>query len=57
MIPILQCGKCKFGPTLEWDIPEEGSSEGYLKCSQYLNGIPSYVEQAMADCPEFEVAE
>ena len=56
MIPVLQCGKCKFGKTLNWILPEELSSDdlGTLVCSQFTNGIPDYVEDATADCPKFK---
>jgi len=53
MTPVLQCGKCKFGKTVEWLFPEE-PAEGILVCSQYPAGIPSFVEEATEDCPKFE---
>ena len=56
MIPVLQCGGCEYGKTLDWILPETPSPEylGALVCSQYKEGIPDYVEDTTADCPRFE---
>jgi len=54
MIPILQCGKCKFNKTFKWEVSVEVEGPGKIICSQYPDGIPSYVEEATDDCPEFE---
>lgn len=56
MIPVLQCGKCKFGKTLDWELPEIMTPEdlGILVCSQFTDGIPDYVEDAIGDCPKFQ---
>jgi len=54
MIPVLQCGKCKFGISLNWDVNEDDGKVGMLRCSQYPKKIPNYVEEATALCPKFE---
>ena len=54
MIPILQCGGCKFSKTFKWEVSVEVEGLGKLTCSQYPEGIPSYVEEATDDCQEFK---
>jgi len=57
MIPVLQCGGCKFGKTLKWVLPqvlEEGADLRRMICSQYPDGIPTQVRDSIEDCPKFE---
>ena len=54
-IPILQCGKCVFGFSLNWILAEvlTPSDLGMLVCIQFTDGIPDYVEDAIDTCPRF----
>ena len=54
MIPILQCGKCKYSKSFKWDLSNDVEDIGKLICSQYPEGIPNYVENATAQCDKFE---
>ncbi len=55
MIPVLQCGRCKFSGTFKWLIEEDGPGIGKVVCSEYPDGIPNYVEEATGECPRKEV--
>lgn len=49
----LQCEDCHFGGSLAWGAFDD-SLTGKLFCSEYVEEIPSFVEEATQDCPKFK---
>jgi len=53
MLLEIQCLTCGFGNTLRTIITKDNFI-GYMICSQYSGGIPSYVQEVEKDCPKYK---
>ena len=52
MLKRIQCMECKYYPTIKYDFENQ---EYRMFCDKYKDGVPSFVQDAEEDCPEFEV--